>query len=146
MKRIITLILILGVVLVFFTSCATLRDFVKPQANTLTLHFEDGTELTYLLPPEFPELDENQCEYIPFYFGYAVCIRQEIGENTYGIFVAGEEGEIIGAGMLIGPKEEATWWFYENGKIIGTTQDTEEMNAYLDERIAYILSNPKTST
>ena len=146
MKRItatVLTIMALGVILVFL-SCATLDTLLKPEVNTLTLHFADGDVITYVLPAEFPELNEDQIEYVPIYYGYAVVARQEIGENVYGLILVGPDAEIVGAGMFIG--EEDTWWIYENGRPVTKVEDSALMDLHLEEYITKMLENAKTDT
>jgi len=133
-------IMALGVILVF-SSCATLDSFLKPELNTLTLHFADGDVITYVLPPEFPELNEDQIEYIPIYYGYAIVARQVIDGNIYGLILAGPDAEIIGAGMFIG--EAQTWWVYENGKPIDKSNDHAALDAHVEQYITDLMQNPK---
>jgi hypothetical protein len=144
MKRITALtIFALGVILVFST-CATLDTLLKPELNTVTIHFADGDVITYVLPPEFPELDENQLQYLPIYYGYAVVARQEIGENVYGLILAGPDAEIIAAGRFIG--DEDTWWIYENGRPVTQTDDSSLVDLHIEEYVTKMLENTKTGT
>jgi len=137
--------MVLGVILVFsLTSCATLQNRVTTEQNTLTLHFADGDVITYTLPPEFPALDENQLEYVPIYYGYAVVVRQVIGDNIYGIILAGPDAIIVGAGMFIG--DEDTWWIYENGKAIDKSNDHAALDAWIEKCINELVTNSKTET
>jgi len=141
MKRITALmIIVLGVILVF-SSCAALQKFTKPQANKLTLHFADDTEQTYVLPAEFPELAEDQLEYIPMYYGYIMCIRQWFDEDVYVLFLMGETAEIVGAGMLV--DGEMTFWIYEDGKPVQTCTG-DELDMYIQEKMYQASQEEKT--
>ena len=100
MKRI-TLLLIISAVILLFSSCATLQSLTQP-----TITYQDGDVITYLLPPEFPELNQEQMEYVPVsvgYVGYAICIRQVIGDDKYAIFITNDNNaEIFGSASIIG--------------------------------------------
>ena len=103
---------------VFLQGCATLQSLTQPQYGEFTITYSDGDVITYLLPPEFSEMNQDQAVQFPVsvgYVGYATCIRQEIDGNVYAIFVTMDENaEIFGAASIVG--EEQKWWIYTDGK------------------------------
>jgi len=129
------------------SSCAAMRNLAGPDYGELTIHYPDGDVITYLLPPEFPKMNENQVEYVPVSVGfirYAVCIRQVIGENKYGIFVTMDQNaEILGAASIIGERD--SWWIYRDGKPSETTCSYEQFEAHAIEFLTELLT-PKTET
>ena len=131
MKRITTLLIIaLGVILVGTMGCATLESLFVPQCSELTIHFPDGDTITYTLPPEFPEMDENELDYIPILYGYFVAARQFFGDDVYCIFLAAKDARIVGAAMKV--DDQKTFWIYDSdGKRSDKPCTAEELDAHM---------------
>lgn len=137
-------LLMIALIGLIFTSCATLKSLTQPQYGELTITYGDGDVITYLLPPSFPEMDQEQAEYVPVsvgYVGYAICIRQVIGDDKYGIFVTNDDNvEIFGAASIVGEKEKDTWWKYVDGKPSDTPCSYEEFETYAIQFVAGTLT------
>ena len=146
MKRI-TLLLIISAVILLFSSCATLQSLTQPQYGEVTITYQDGDVITYLLPPEFPELNQEQMEYVPVsvgYVGYAIYIRQVIGDDKYAILITNDNNaEIFGSASIIGENEKDTWWIYTDGKPSDKPCSYEEFETYAIQFVAGTLKpNP----
>jgi len=91
------------------------------------MHYPDGDTIAYVLPPEFPELKQEELEIYPVTF-YIIVARRTIGENIYGLFLWAPEAIGLGCGMLIDGKEQ--YWIYDSGGIPQPCTD-KELNALL---------------
>lgn len=120
---------ILGVILVFFAGCAMLNNLNAPKYGELVLEYEGGFTTTYVLPPEFPELNQEDLEFnfITFYIAIARC---EIGEDIYGIFIWTPDAVALGCGMIVNGKDE--YWIYDAQGIPQPCTD-DELNAVLEQ-------------
>ena len=118
---------ILGVILLFL-GCATLGSLT--QYGEFVVDYPDGDTLVYVLPPEFPELNEDDMEFYPISM-FIWIARVEIDGNVYAIFLDGMEAQGLGCGMLLQDKEDyGQYWLYDAGGIPQPCTE-DEMNDIL---------------
>ena len=95
--------------------CATLSSITTPKYGELVMDYPDGDTITYVLPAEFIELDQEELEIFPVSM-FVWVVRQSTDDNIYGIFLWAPEA--IGLGCAIMPQssdipEDGQYWLYD---------------------------------